>query len=319
MRLIGVLLLSLLSQLQFPAQAQDPDSSRPIKLVVPLPAGLSPDVVARFIGEKMTAIHKQAVVVENRAGAAGIIAAESVAKSPADGSTVFLAINSVFTINPHIYPKLPYSHSDFVPVAQLALVPYFLVVPESSPFKTVGELIAQARQRPKALNYASAGQGSGSHAVMEMFASRAGISMTQIPFKTNGIAEVMAGQVHATFEPATTAIPLIQGGKLRALAVTSSKRSSVLPAVPTVAETVSPGFDADGWQGLFVRKGTPEVLVQRLNATVCQVMRMPETREKLVGLGLEPMCNTPAEFQAALSADVERWGQVVKQANIRLE
>jgi tripartite-type tricarboxylate transporter receptor subunit TctC len=302
-----------------PLLAQGPWPQKPIRIVVPFAAGVSPDVVTRIISEPLGRALGQPVVIDNRAGAAGIIGAEVAAKSPADGYTLFMTVNSIMGINPNVYVKLPYdTFRDFAPVTQVALVPYVLITGPNQPDKSLKDLLARAKAKPGSVDYGSLGVGSGPHVVMEMMCNMAGIRMMHVPYKGSPLADVMAGQMPLAFEPATTAVPLIKSGKLRALAVTSKQRSPSLPDVPAVAELL-PGYDGDGWQGFYVPAGTPPDIIARFNAEIVKVLRVPEVQRKLVELGLQPVGNSVEEFAKLSRQEFDKWGKIAKANNIRID
>ncbi len=299
------------------AQGKWPD--KPIRVVVPFAAGVSPDVVARILSEPLSRALGQPVVIDNRAGAAGIIGADVASKSPADGYTLFMTVNSIMGINPNVYAKLPYdTFRDFAPVTQVALVPYVLITGPNQPFKTLQDLLAQARAKPGGVEYGSLGVGSGPHVVMEMMNNMAQVSMVHIPYKGSPLPDVMAGQVPLAFEPATTAVPLVRSGKVRALAVTSPKRSPALPDVPAVSE-VLPGYDGDGWQGFYVPAGTPKDIVERFNTELVKILHTPDVQKKLEGLGLVAMGTSVEAFAKVSRAEYDKWGKIAKANNIRVE
>jgi tripartite-type tricarboxylate transporter receptor subunit TctC len=300
------------------ARASLPWPSKPLRIVVPFAAGISPDVVSRLLAEPLGKALGQPVVIDNRAGAAGIIGAEVAAKSPPDGYTLFMAVNSIVGINPHVYARLPYdTFRDFAPVTQVVRVPYVLVTGPNG-IGSLQDLIARAKARPASVDYGSLGVGSGPHVVMEMFTNMARIRLTHIPYRGNAVPDVMAGQIPLTFDPVTTAVPMVKAGKLRALAVTSPRRVAALPDVPAIAE-VLPGYDGDGWQGFYVPAGTPAPIVQRLNTELVAALARPEIRARLLDLGLEPVGNSVEAFTRITRADFDKWGRIAKANNIRAE
>jgi len=302
-----------------PLFAQPRWPHKPIKLIVPFAAGVSPDVVSRIVSEPLGRALGQPIVIDNRAGAAGIIGAEAAAKSLGDGYTLFMTVNSIMGINPNVYDRLPYdTFRDFSPVTQVALVPYVLITGPRQPDGSLKDLLARAKANPEAVEYGSLGVGSGPHVVMEMMNNMAGVRMVHVPYKASPLSDVMAGQVPLAFEPATTALPLVRTGKLRALAVTSRQRNPSLPDVPAVAELL-PGYDGDGWQGFYVPKATPPEIVARFNAEIVKVLRDPEVQRKLVELGLQPVGNSVEEFARISREEFDKWGRIVKANNIRIE
>jgi tripartite-type tricarboxylate transporter receptor subunit TctC len=302
-----------------PLFAQGKWPEKPIKLIVPFAAGVSPDVVSRIIADPLGRALGQPVVIDNRAGASGIIGAEAAAKSPGDGYTLFMAVNSIVGINPNVYTKLPYdTFRDFAPVTQVAQVPYVLITGPNQPDKSLKDLLDRAKLKGGSVEYGSLGVGSGPHVVMEMMNNMAGIQMVHVPYKGSPISDVMAGQVPLAFEPATTAIPLVKSGKLRALAVTSKKRSPSLPDVPAVAELL-PGYDGDGWQGFYMPAATPKDIVARLNTEIVKILGHQDVKNKLAELGLQPVGNSIEEFTKVTRADFEKWGKIAKANNIRID
>lgn len=302
-----------------PLMAQGKWPDRSIKIIVPFAAGVSPDVVTRIVSEPLSRALGQPVVIDNRAGAAGIIGAEIAAKSPGDGYTLFMTVNSIMGINPNVYTRLPYdTFRDFAPVTQVALVPYVLVTGPNQPDATLKDLIARAKAKPGSVDYGSLGIGSGPHVVMEMMNNMAGIQMVHVPYKGSPLADVMAGQMPLAFEPATTAIPLVKSGKLRALAITSRKRSAALPDVPAVAELL-PGYDGDGWQGFYVPAATPKDIVARFNTEIVKVLKQADVQRRLIDLGLQPVGSTIDEFAKVSRDEYAKWGKIAKSNNIRID
>ena len=272
-----------------------------------------------MIGEPLSRALAQPVMIDNRPGAAGIIGADVAAHSPPDGYTLFFTVNSIMGINPNVYSKLPYdTFRDFIPVTQVALVPYVLVTGPSQPFSSLKEVLSQAKAKPGSVDFGSLGVGSGPHVVMEMLNNMAGVRMTHIPYKGTPLTDVVAGQIPLAFEPATTALPLVRSGKLRALAVTSRQRNGMLPDVPTVAELL-PGYEGDGWQGIYVPAGTPKEIVLRLSSELRKIVRTPNIQARLRDLGLEPVGNSLEEFARISRSEYAKWGKVARQNNIRAD
>jgi tripartite-type tricarboxylate transporter receptor subunit TctC len=304
------------------ASAQEAWPAKPLRIVVPFAAGGTSDVLARLIGEKLQASLKQTVLVENKAGAGGVIGADSVAKSPADGYTVLLGTIASHAINPALQPKMPYNATtDFAPVILLGSISNVLLVGATQPYKNVAELIAAAKARPGSLAFASAGQGSSQHMSGELFKLLAGAELTHIPYKGSApaIQDVIGGQVPASFETVTVAAPHIQAGKVRALAVTSGKRSAALPDVPTLQEAGVAGFDVASWQAFYAPAGTPPAIVQRLNGEIARILAMPDVKARLDTLGLVHTPNSPEQFAAFGKAEITKWTQVVKDGKVKPE
>jgi len=302
--------------------AQDAWPSRPIKLVVPFAAGGTSDVLARTLAEKLQGALKQTVIVDNKAGAGGVIGADSVAKAPADGYTILLGTIASHAINPALQPKMPYDAlKDFAPVDLLGSISNVLLVGATQPYKTVKDLTAAAKAKPGSVAFASAGQGSSQHMSGELFKQLAGAELTHIPYKGSApaIQDVIGGQVPMSFETVTVALPHIQSGKVRALAVTSAKRSPALPDTPTLQEAGIAGFDVASWQAIYAPAGTPPAIVQRLNAEIEKIVAMPDVKAKFETLGLQHSPNTPAEFAAFNKAEVAKWTKVVKDGNVKPE
>jgi len=295
--------------------------NKPVKLVVPFTAGSATDILARTVGQKLTEIWGQPVVVENRPGAGGTIGAAMVAKAPGDGYTL-LVHSAAHAYNPSIYTNLPYDTiKDFVEVVPLAGQPNVLVVAPSTGMKSVADLISAAKQKPGALNFGSAGNGSGTHINGEKFRLAAGIDVVHIPYKgtPEALADTMAGRVTYFFSPISAALPQVREGKLIALGVSTAKRSDVLPNVPTIAESGLPGFDYNLWVGVFAPAGTAADLVEKINRDVTRALQTPEARERLTALGAEAMPMTPAEFRKFVQDEIADSAKVIKAAGIKVQ
>ena len=295
--------------------------NKPVKIVVPFTAGSATDILARTLGQKLGEAWGQPVVIENRPGAGGTIGAGIVAKSPPDGYTL-LVHSAAHAVNPAIYPNLSYDTiKDFAEVATLGGQPNVLVVAPSTGYKSVADLIAAAKKAPGALNFGSAGTGSGTHINGEKFKLAAGIDVLHIPYKgtPEAITDTMTGRITYFFSPISAALPNIREGKLVALGVSTAKRSNALPSVPTIAESGLPGFDFNLWIGMYAPAGTPTDIVDRINADVARVWAAPDVRERLAALGAEPMVMTPAEFRKFMRDEIEDSARVVKAAGIKLQ
>jgi tripartite-type tricarboxylate transporter receptor subunit TctC len=295
--------------------------NKPVKLIVPFTAGSATDILARTVGQKLTEMWGQSVIVDNRPGAGGTIGAAIAAKSPPDGYTL-LVNSAAHAYNPWIYPGLAFDTvRDFADVAPLAGQPNVLVVAPTTGYRNVADLIAAAKAKPGALNFGSAGTGSGTHINAEKFRLAAGIDVVHIPYKgtPEALTDTMTGRITYFFSPISAALPNIREGKLVALGVSTARRSSVLPNVPTIAESGLPGFDYNLWVGLFAPAGTPADIVDRIARDVGNAIASPEVRERLAALGAEAMPMTPAEFTKFVGAEIEESGRVIKAAGIKVQ
>jgi tripartite-type tricarboxylate transporter receptor subunit TctC len=303
-----------------PALAQDKWPSKPITFIVPFPAGGTTDVLARLIAQKLGAVLGTTIVVDNRGGAGGSVGSEMASRAAPDGYTLVGGTVSSHAINVSLYPKLGYDPiKSFTPITLIGTNPTVLVVNQASPYKTLADVIAAGKAN-KPLTSASAGSGTSQHLSLELLKSKAGIDITHIPYKGSGpaIQDVMAGQVDMMFDTTVVAGPHIDSGKLRALAVTSAKRQPNLPNVPTVAETV-PGYEVISWQAIFAPAGTPKPIVDRLHSEIAKILAEPELRERLAKLGMQGADMTTAQVGEFQKAEVAKWAQVIKAANIKLE
>jgi tripartite-type tricarboxylate transporter receptor subunit TctC len=291
---------------------------KPVRLVVPYAAGGSTDVIARALGQKLSEIWGQPVVIDNRPGASTIIATEIVAKSAPDGYTLLVTTTS-FTIVPSLTRALPYdAQKDFEPITLINTTPLVLVVNPGVPANSVKELIALAKARPGALNFGSAGSGGSNHLAGELFNAMAGVKMVHVPYKGNAPAlnDLVGGHVDVVFNGLTSAIPLIKAGKLRPLAVTSPTRAGALPEIPTLDETGLKGFQAVAWNGLSAPARTPKEVIDRINSDVLKVIRSPGLAERLKTEGADPVGNSPEQFAAFLREETAKWSKVIKFAKI---
>ena len=301
------------------AAAQDRYPEKPIHLLVGFPAGSTADVAGRLIGQKWSEAMGRPVVVENVAGAAGNIALERVVKAAPDGYTLALAVNAQLTVNPSLY-KLAYDPArDLAPISQLYVAANFLVVPPSVPAKTFEELLALARAQPGALTFASGGGGSSPHIAAELLKSAARLDIRHVPYKgvVAGLPDLLAGRVTMMFAPSTVALPPVRSGKLRALAVTSLRRSAALPDLPTVAESGFPGFEASIWGGLVAPAATQASTIRRLHLETVNALKLADVQVRLADAGLEPIGNSPAEFAAVIKAEIPKWARLISEASIR--
>ena len=295
--------------------------TKPVRLVVPFTAGSATDILARTVGQKLGEMWGQPVVVDNRPGAGGTIGSALVAKSSPDGYT--LLVNSAAqAYNPSIYSGLTFdTMKDFVDVAPLAGQPNVLVVAPTSGYKTVADLIAAAKAKPGALNFGSAGTGSGTHINAEKFRLAAGVDVVHIPYKgtPEALTDTMTGRITYFFSPISAALPHVKEGKLVALAVSTAKRSSALPNVPTIAESGLPGFDYNLWVGVFAPAGTPPDVVARIASDTTKALQTSEVKERLIALGAEPMPMTTSEFTKFVDTEIEDSGKVIRAANIKVQ
>ncbi|ADX46062.1 hypothetical protein Acav_2150 [Paracidovorax avenae ATCC 19860] len=293
---------------------------RPVTIVVPYAPGGAADAVARVIATRMGAKLGTSVIVDNKAGASGTIGASFVAKAPADGYTM-LYDATPYSINPHLFPRMPYASTALQPLSLVLLAPNVLIVKADSPLKTVNDLIARAKAQPGKLNFASGGSGTVQRLAAELFRQQLGLDMVHVPYKSGGpaIADVMGGQVDFMFGTVAATYPLITGGKLRALAVSAPERSRRLPDVPTVAEAAIPGYEAYEWNGVFLPAGTPAPIAAQLQQALAEVLKEDEVRQRLTDLGAQPIGSTPAEFATFLKKEDAKWGEVVRKGNIKLD
>ena len=296
-----------------PALAQDAWPTKPVRMIVPFAPGGSTDVVARMVGQRLSALWGQPVVIENRAGAGGNVGADVVAKAPGDGYTLLMASGSV-TINPSLYKRMPFdTKKDLLPITNVAQGPMLVVVQDGSPYKTLKDLIAAAKAKPGSINFASAGVGSQVHLAAENFADAAGIDIQHVPYKGEalGYNDLIAGQVQLMVGNFTAASALLAPNRLRALAVTSKSRMPQLPDVPTAHEAGLPNFENIGWFGLFAPAGTPGTVIQKVQADVAKVMAETEIKARLYVQGMSPVVNSTADFTRQIDQELGRWAKVV--------
>jgi tripartite-type tricarboxylate transporter receptor subunit TctC len=297
------------------AAAAFPD--KPIRLVVPFPAGGAADVMARGMAQRLGAELGQQIVIDNRGGAGGAPAAEAVAKSPPDGYTLFFATMGTQAINPALYPKLRYDPlKDFAPISLTHITPRVLVVGPSVPAKDIAELIALAKAKPGGLTYGSAGNGSSSHLSGALFEMLAGVDMVHVPYKGSSplLVDVLAGRVDMTFDSYTVYEEPIKTGKVHALGVTSKTRMGAIPQVPTIAESGLKGYDVSNWLGVLAPAGTPKDVIATLHAALGRAMATPALKQQLIALGIEPTFGTPEEFSALIRAELPKWAEIVKKS-----
>jgi tripartite-type tricarboxylate transporter receptor subunit TctC len=296
--------------------------AKPIKYIVPFAPGGTTDILARTISDKLTIALGVPVIVENRPGAGGGVGAAETAKAPADGYTIMGGTISTHAINASLYASLPYDPvKDFVPITMIARVPNMLVINNDVPARNVTELVALMKASPGKWSFASSGNGTSQHLSGELFKGMAGVEMQHIPYKGSppALQDVMGGQVTMTFDNITTAWVLAKGGKLRALAVTTARRSPVAPDVPTLAEAGLAGYEIGSWQGVFAPAGTPPAVVNRLNSEIVKIINMPDVQKKLLDLGAEPVGNTSEDFTTFVKAEVSKWGDVVRKSGAKVD
>lgn len=302
------------------AQAQDwPDRS--VRIIVPFTAGGTTDVVARVIGARLGDLWRQSVVIDNRPGAGGAIGATLTAKAAPDGYTLLLASGSMFTVNPYLYRSLPYTVQDFALITNVASGPMLVLVNNDVPARSLSELVALGKSQPKKLNFGSAGQGSQVHMAAEALSDASGIDMTHVPYKGEALAynDLIAGQVQVVVGNIAAASVFAKAGKARPLAVTGSKRSAMMPDVPTAQEAGLPGFEAVGWFALVAPAGTPAAVVERIQRDTARVLAEPAIVERLAGQGMEPVGDTPAHLASTISDESVRWRQVVSNRKLAID
>lgn len=295
--------------------------SKPIKILVPFPPGGAADNFARIVGQKLNTAWSQPVLIENRPGASGQIATQAAATAPADGYTL-LVVTVGHAVNPALYPKLPYNtERDLQPVAALAQLASVVLVNPSVPAKTVGELVALAKAQPRKLTYASAGNASTSHVAGAMFTSLAQVEMVHVPYRGSApaITDLMGGQIDMMIDPIVSSAQHVKSGKLRALAVSTARRSSLTPDLPTVAEAGVPNYDFSSWFLLLAPRGVPEGIVQKINRQVASVLAQPDTKDKFNTLGAEPGSGSPSELASFLGGEIKRLAKVAKDSGMKAE
>jgi len=295
--------------------------TKQVRFVVGFPPGGATDVVARLISQNLAAALGQPVVVDNRAGAASNIGAEIVATSPKDGHTIFMGTVSL-AVNPTLYKKLPYDAlRDFAAVTQVTDTPFMFVTHPSLPVKNVKDFIALAKSKPGLLNYGSAGNGSGAHLFTAMFGSMAGLNLVHVPYRGASFAttSVLAGETIFMFDNIVPTLPLARASKLRALAVTTLKRSRAAEDIPTLAQAGVPGYDANAWFGVFAPAGTPAAVIARLHGEISRIVRIPEVRDRFQALGAEPVGSTPEQFSVFFRNEVAKWGKVVRESGAQID
>jgi tripartite-type tricarboxylate transporter receptor subunit TctC len=296
--------------------------AKPIKMVMPFPAGGPTDILGRLLGQKLTEAWGQNVVIDNRPGGGGMIGAGVAAKSPPDGYTIFLGGITTLVISTFLQKNMPYDPiRDFQPVTQATIQPILLMVHPSLPVRSVKEFVALARARPGEVNYASSGPGGSGHLAGELFRSITGVNIVHVPYRgaPPALTDLMSGQVQVMFGTMLASVPQIRIGRIRAVAITGPKRSIALPEVPTFAEAGMANYDASSWNGILVPTATPRAIIDKLNAELVKILRNPRVLDRLVNDGPVPVGNTPEEFAAVIRSEQAKWGKVIREANIRIE
>jgi tripartite-type tricarboxylate transporter receptor subunit TctC len=319
--LASALSLAAAAQTGSALAAENPYPARPIRLISPFTPGGGNDLVSRAVGLAVSKNIGETIVVDNRPGANTIVGMEMVAKAAPDGYTLIMT-SSTQAINATLYPKLPYdSIRSFSPVCLVGSSPLIIAVPMASPFKSVAELIAAAKAKPGELTYPSAGTGNATHLGGELFAAMAGITLTHVPYKGSGpgLTDLIAGRLSVVFSTALSVLPAVKAGRLRAIAVTTSARSSLMPELPTVAEAGLPGYEASTWYGVLAPAGTPRAIVTRLNAEIVRVLALPEVRERLTTQGIDPIGSSPDQFAAYVQSEIVKWAGVIKATGVKAE
>jgi tripartite-type tricarboxylate transporter receptor subunit TctC len=304
------------------AIASDPYPNRPIKLVIPYPAGGGTDSFARPLALQLSTRLGQSVVVENRGGAGGSIGMEAVSRAPADGYTLLLALTPQLAVNGALYDKIPYDPiKSFSPISLIAEAPYLLLVNPTLPVNTTKELLALAKAENGKLTYASSGSGSGAHMAAELLISMTGIPMTHVPYKGGGpaLSDVLAGHVKVLFAPAVSSLQYVQTGRLRALAITGDKRLSSLPNVPTIAESGVPGYDSTVWYAMLAPANTPREVVTRINTELLQILKDPSFKSMMSLNGIEPIGSSPEGLTSYINKETIKWSKVIKSAGIKAD
>jgi tripartite-type tricarboxylate transporter receptor subunit TctC len=322
MRLLMTLTLAMLAAAAGGGAFAQAFPAKAVRIVVPFPPGGGVDIVARVVGPKLTESWGQQVIVENRAGASGMIGTEVAARAAPDGYTLFMGTMGNLAVNPHLFPKMTVDPvRDFAPITLVVAVHFVMVAHPSLPVRNVKELIALAKARPGQINYASSGAGGAPHLAGELFKRMAKVNLTHIPYKGSGpsFQDLLGGQVSLTFDSLLQALPYIKSRMLRPLAVLGSKRSPLLPDVPTVAESGVPGYELTNWFGLAAPTATPRETIAKLRADFVKVLQQPDVREKIAGMGADVVGNTPEQFGAFLRTESAKWAKLVKEADIRGE
>lgn len=324
-RLIGIAAITLLAGATLMAHSTASAQaypSRPIKLIVPFPAGGGTDLIAREVANKVAVANGWSIIIDNKPGSGGNLGVDAAAKAPADGYTLVLGQTSNLAINPTLYAKLPYNpEKDLTPIVEVASAPLVLVVAADSPYRTLADVVAAAKAKPESLNYASSGSGTVAHLATEMFQKTAAVKFTHVPYKgaAQGSTDLIGGQIQMYMSSVPTLIGYVKNGKMRALAVTSPKRTADLPSVPTVAESGFKGFEAVTWFGVAGPAGLPKDVVAKLNGAFNKALQDPEVRKKLASQGADALGGTPEQFAKLIHDDIGRWGKIVKESGAKVD
>ena len=293
--------------------------SKPVRIIVPFAAGGPTDIVARTVGQQLTLAFGQPVVIDNRPGAGGVVGADLAAKSAPDGYTLLLCSTGAMAINPGLLPSMPYDPvRDLAPITLVVTIPYLLLVNPSYPAQSVKELLAIARAKPGQLNYGSAGNGTTSHLAMELFRSMAGIRVTHVPYKGSAPAatDLVGGQLQLLFDAPPSSLPFVRSGRLRALGISTMRRTPLLPDVPTISEAGVPGYEVLTWSGICAPAGTPRAVITRLNEAIVKGVTSRETRERFAALGADVVANSPDEYREFILAELAKWSRVIREAGV---
>ena len=321
-RKIAAALACALALFAGPAWSQSVYPAKPVRIVVPFPPGQAADTFSRMLAERLTALWGQQVVVENRGGGGGVPGVMAVKEAPPDGYTWLVGTSGTLGVNPSVYAKIPYDPlKDFAPASNIFIVPLIIVAHPSFAPNTVAELVDAAKKAPGRINFASAGPGTAQHMTGELFKSRASVDLVHIPYKGSGpgITDLVGGQVPIMFDSITSAMPHIKSGRAKAIAVTTAQRIPQLPDVPTVAESGYPGFEGVGWSGIVLPAGTPREIVERVSADIQKLLNDPQLRERMIERGGIPDPRTPQGYADFIRSEIEKWAQVAKAANVRLD
>jgi len=307
-----------------PALAQAPAGwpSRPIRIIVGFPPGVSTDIIARLIGQKLTEANGWNVVVENKPGQAGSVGAAEAARAAPDGYTLLFSATAPIATNPNLYKNIAYdSTRDFSPITLAVDLPFVLAVGNASPIRSVADLVAHAKAKPKDTNYATPGNGTTAHLITAMFAKQTGIDLTHVPYRgsVEMLTGLLSGDVHMMFDTAVVSVPQVKAGKLRALAISTATRLASLPDVPTVAEAGVAGFDMAAWLGMLGPSGMPPAIVQRLNTEIVRALNLPDVQARLSSLGAQVRTSTPEAFGTYIRSELAKWGQAVKESGAKVE